>query len=84
MTATMEESATAETTLSLRDRFALAAVPAIIATYRDGKLPPNAPAIVALAAFGIADACIEARDNRTALEARLAKDYQARAEPQKE
>jgi hypothetical protein len=47
--------------LTLRDRFAMAAVPGILGTYRDGALPRDAFSIIARGAYLVADAMLLAR-----------------------
>jgi hypothetical protein len=74
MAAKPEKSVTAQAseglTLTLRDQFAIAALPRILATFRVDKMPNNPFEIAALSAYCIADAMLEARINNKEFAAR--------------
>jgi hypothetical protein len=62
MTAEKSAGATSEASeVTLRDTFAIAALQGILATYRNGGMPKGGPIIVALGAYLIAEAMLEAR-----------------------
>jgi len=75
----VEPTAEATEALNLRDQFALAALPGIIASFH--PLPNDAFEISALAAYRYADALLEARSNAAQLTARVKKNREAGTRP---
>jgi hypothetical protein len=76
MTATPKKpAADASEVLTLRDQFALAALPVILASFQ--PLPKDAFEIAALAAYKVADAMLEARADDKQLAARVKKNREA-------
>ncbi len=80
MTATPKNpAADATEALSVRDKFALAAIPGILASFK--PLPKDAFEIAALSAYKIADAMLEARADDKQLTARVKKNRQSGSTP---